>query len=211
MKTYNIAQFSKIVGVSVRTLQRWDREGRLKPTRTPTNRRVYTEKDVAQALGLTLSQAARRTVVYARVSSPAHKPDLDNQIRLLQQFCAASGFVVDEWIHEIGSGLNFTRPRFLHVVDGIVTGRIARLVVAHQDRLSRFGFELLQHLCATHDCHLVVMNSAQVSPEQELVQDMLMIVHCFSDRLYGLRNYRKALAKALKDDTSRQDTTPPHP
>jgi len=72
------------------------------------------------------------------------------------------------------------------------------VVVAHQDRLSRFGFELIRHLCATHDCHLVVMKSAQGSPEQELVQDMLTIVHCFAARLDGLRTYRKALAQALK-------------
>ena len=44
-----------------------------------------------------------------------------------------------------------------------------------------------------------------LSPEQELVQDLITITHCFSSRLYGLRNYRKALEKALKDDQSAQN------
>lgn len=210
MNTYNVAEFSKIVGVSVQTLQRWDREGRLKPARTPGNRRIYTDKDVAQALGRKISPIDRRTVAYARVSSQAQKPDLDNQVDLLQQFCAASGIVIGEFVKEIGGGLNFTRPKFLKIVDGIVTGRIECLVIAHKDRLARFGFELIRHLCETHNCKLVIMDNEAVSPEQEMVQDMLAIVHCFSARLYGLRNYRKALRKALENDTRTQDTPEPN-
>ena len=76
---------------------------------------------------------------------------------------------------------------------------------AHQDRLARFGYKLLSHLCQTHHCKLVVMNIEARSPEQELVQDLITITHCFSSRLYGLRNYRKALQKALKDDQSAQN------
>ena len=37
---------------------------------------------------------------------------------------------------------------------------------------------------------------------EEMVQDLMTIVHCFSCRLYGLRNYKKKLAEALKQDTS---------
>ena len=145
--------------------------------------------------------------MYARVSSQAQKPDLDNQEALLQQFCAASGIVVGEWVKEIGGGLNYTRPKFLKVIDGIVTGRIECIVIAHKDRLARFGFELISHLCATYNCKLVIMDNETVSPEQEMIQDMLAIVHCFSARLYGLHNYRKALQKALDNDTSPQDSS----
>ena len=72
------------------------------------------------------------------------------------------------------------------------------LVVAHQDRLARFGFALLQHLCRKHGCELLVLNTEQVSPEQEMVQDLMAITHCFSSRLDGLGNYRRALKEALK-------------
>jgi predicted site-specific integrase-resolvase len=54
------------------------------------------------------------------------------------------------------------------------------------------------------------MNTEQVSPEQELVQDLITITHCFSSRLYGLRNYRTALEKAIKDDQSAQDPLESH-
>jgi predicted site-specific integrase-resolvase len=45
----------------------------------------------------------------------------------------------------------------------------------------------------------VILNMETLSPEQELVQALLAIVHCFAAQLSGLRNYRKALKKALSD------------
>ena len=38
-------EFATMVGRSVKTLQRWDRDGILVAKRTPTNRRYYTEED----------------------------------------------------------------------------------------------------------------------------------------------------------------------
>jgi predicted site-specific integrase-resolvase len=51
----------------------------------------------------------------------------------------------------------------------------------------------------------VVLNERQLSPEQELVEDILSILHCFSARLYGLRKYQKQVAKAVQDKTKEQD------
>jgi putative resolvase len=211
MSIYNIRQCAERVGVSVKTLQRWDREGKLKPHRTPSNRRQYTEEHIRQALGLrgikTIKET-RKIVVYLRVSSQVQKRDLDNQRKAIEQFCAARGLIVDEWITEIGSGLNFKRPKFLELTDAIVAGQISTLIIAHKDRLARFGDDLLIHLCVTHQCDVLVLNQETLSPEQEMVQDLMTIIHCFSVRLYGLRNYQKSLKEALASyDTSTQDRT----
>ena len=199
MNTYNVTEFAKLLGVAVITLQRWDREGRLKALRTPSNRRLYTDEHLRQARGLS-PKAERLTIAYVRVSSQAQKPDLENQVRVLEDFCAANGWAVDQWVKEVGGGLNFKRPKFLKLIDLVMLGRAGRVVVAHKDRLARFGYDLLEHLCKVNGCGLVVMNQESLSPEQEMVQDMLAIVHCFSARLYGLRNYRKALREALAVD-----------
>lgn len=205
MNTYNAAQFAKLAGVSVKTLQRWDREGRLKPAaRTPGNRRLYTPEQLNQVLNR-VSKSKQVTIAYLRVSSQGQKPDLSNQRAALEQFCIARGIAVDEWISEIGGGLNFKRPKFSDLVDRIVRSELSTLVIAHKDRLARFGYELLAHLCETQGCQIVVLNTESLSPEQELVQDLMTIVHCFSSRLYGLRNYRKAIQKALTDDQGTQD------
>jgi len=102
--------------------------------------------------------------------------------------------------------MNFKRKQFLRLVDQILVGEVERLVLAHQDRLARFAYSLLVHLCQSHQCELLVMKTEELSPEQELVQDLITITHCFSSRLYGLRNYRKALEKALADDQCTQNS-----
>jgi putative resolvase len=207
---YTSGEFGKKIHVSVKTLQRWDRQGVLRAHRTMSNRRYYTQEDLHTILPEE-QQTRRRTVAYCRVSSAAQKPDLLNQRKHLAEFCQANALLVDEWISEIGGGLNFGRKRFLTLVDAIIAGEVAILVIAHKDRLARFGFPLLEHLCETHECRLLVMNTQELSPQQELVQDLMAITHCFSSRLYGLRTYRKALEKALKDEHGTPDQDEPHP
>jgi len=205
MSKYNSAQFANLAGVAVKTLQRWDREGRLKPTaRTLGNRRLYTPEQLNQVLNR-VSKIKQVTIAYLRVSSQGQKPDLSNQRAALEQFCIARGIAVDEWISEIGGGLNFKRPKFSDLVDRIVRSELSTLVIAHKDRLARFGYELLAHLCETHGCQIMVLNTETLSPEQEMVQTLMMIVHCFSSRLDGLRNYRKAIQEAMTDDQGAQD------
>lgn len=86
----------------------------------------------------------------------------------------------------------------IYTVDAIIARGVEQLILAYKDRLARFGFELLEHVCKQHNCELLVINSEQLSPEQEMVQDLMTIIHCFSSRLYGLQNYRKALKESLK-------------
>jgi putative resolvase len=203
---YTPAQFARRVNVSVKTIQKWDRLGILPAKRTITNRRYYTDEDLSAALRIPRVPSVRRTVAYCRVSSQAQKPDLANQKRILEQYCQQQHIEVDEWIMEIGGGMNFKRKQFLRLVDQILAGEVERLVLAHQDRLARFAYSLLVHLCQSHQCELLVMNTEELSPEQELVQDLITITHCFSSRLYGLRNYRKALEKAIADDQSTQNS-----
>ena len=129
---------------------------------------------------------------------------------MLEQECQRQGIEVEEWIMEIGAGMNAQAKAFLALVDAILEGHDERVVLAHQDRLARFGSQVLVHLCQTHQCELLVMNTEELSPEQELRQDLITITHWFSSRLYGLRTYRKAWKKAIADDQSAQDQASPH-
>lgn len=199
--TITISKAAEMVGVTVKTLQRWEREGRLVPVaRTKTNRRVYAIEQVRTFQGLRASgHVPTRVIAYCRVSSPAQKPDLQNQRVVLEQFCAARGLANLEVMTEIGGGLNFTRKKFVALMQAIEAREVQALVIAHKDRLVRFGFVWFAEFCASHGCELLVLNQETLSPEQEMVQDLMTIVHCFSSRLYGLRNYRKALNDALKE------------
>jgi len=196
--TFSVGEAARRLGKTVKTLQRWDRNGTLVAIKTPSGRRAYSVELLRKAMGLADETTDRTAVAYCRVSSQAQKPDLKNQRRVVEDFCIARGLANVEFIEEIGGGLNFKRKLFLSLVDRIIAGEVWRLILAHKDRLARFGFELLAHLCRTHKCELLVIDSEQLSPEVEMVNDLMAITHCFSSRLYGLRNYRRALKEALK-------------
>ena len=200
--TISTGKAAKLLGVTVKTLQRWEREGRLIPiARTDSNRRLYTELQLREFIGLRHAVAApTRLVAYCRVSSAAQKPDLANQRKVLEEFVVARGLANVEFVEEIGGGLNFKRKRFLALMDEIGRREVKTLILAHRDRLTRFGFEWFEYFAKSNECELLVLNQERLSPEQEMVQDLMTIVHCFSSRLYGVRNYRKKLDEALKKD-----------
>ena len=185
-------QAAQILGVHVSSLRRWETEGKLKAIRTPGGQRRYDLEEVEKATGQSKPVV---TVCYARVSTHSQRDDLERQIEFLR-----SRFPEAELLSDVGSGLNFRRRKFLCLLDRILTGDVQRLVVAHPDRLVRFGFELVKWFCERTDCELVVLNERKLSPEQELVADMLSIIHCFSSRLYGLRKYQKQVKEALQED-----------
>ena len=196
-----IGAAARRLGVTPKTLQRWDRCGSFSPlARSPTGLRLYSEAQIAERINLPLRAAPHRTIAYCRVSSAAQKPDLRNQRQILEEFCNARGLANVEYIEEIGGGLNFKRRHFLELTDAIGRGEVQTLVLAHRDRLTRFGFEWFERMAHRSGCEMLVLNQERLSPEQEMVQDMMTIVHCFSSRLYGLKNYRRQLNAALNKD-----------
>lgn len=201
--TLTVTATAKRLGVTVKTMQRWKREERLVPAgRTATNRRVYTAGQLSKYQGMRFAggQESTRAIAYCRVSSTTQKPDLRNQRRVLEDFCVAKGMANVEFIEEVGGGLNFKRKRFLRLMDDIGARQVKILVLAHRDRLTRFGFEWFEHYARHNGCEVLVLNQERLSPEQEMVQDLMTIIHCFSSRVYGLRNYKKKLKEALEQD-----------
>ena len=194
---YSPKQFGRMVGRTTQTLQRWDRVGILRAKRTPTDRRYYTHSDYLQIIGKT--PEVRVKVVYCRVSSSAQKSDLQSQKTATERFCIASGRTIQEKIEDIGSGLNYKRKGFLSLMDKVERGEVDEIIVAHKDRLVRFGFEWFERFCNQHGTQIVVMNSDSLSPEQEMTQDLLTVIHCFSSRLYGLRKYKKKILEMAVD------------
>jgi putative resolvase len=199
--TYSPKNFSKLVGVSVFTLQRWDRNGTLTAHRTPTKRRYYTHEQYLQYRGL-ISNEHGKTIAYARVSSPSQKKDLLMQKDALRAYCLEQKIQVDQWVEDIGSALNYTRKGFNQIIEEIELGHVKRVVIGYEDRFVRFGYDWFEAFCERHGTEIVVTNGEAFSPEQELVKDLLAIVTVFSARLHGLRSHTNAIRAAalLKDE-----------
>lgn len=195
---WKVAEFGKIIGVASSTLRRWESEGKLIPQRTLGNQRIYTEAHLSIAKNLKTGKSPHRVIVYCRVSSSGQKDDLQSQVRAMEQFCLAQGVTLTDSIQEIGGSLNFKRPKFLQIVKWAVEGEVRLLYVAHKDRLCRFGFELVEQILQWNGGKIVVANAETLSPHEELTQDLLSIVHCFSSRLYGLRKYKAKVKKIVE-------------
>ena len=193
--TYSPKEFGKLIGRTTNTLQKWDRQGILKAHRSPTNRRYSIHDQYVQYRGL-VAQEQGLTIVYSRVSSVAQKPDLVKQINALETYCQQQSIKVDEWMSDIGSGLNYKRKQFNRLMEMIELGQVRRLIIAHRDRLVRFGYDYFEAFCQRHHTEMVVITGEYLSPEHELVRDLMAIVSVFSARLHGLRSYRNVLKEA---------------
>lgn len=191
MSNYRINEFAARVGRSVQTIRRWEREGKLTAKRLPSGHRYFDESDVRLLMGGTPDK--KDVVVYCRVSSSGQKDNLASQLAAMQTYCLAAAIPVDQWIEEIGSGMNFKRKHFLSLMDRIQRGEIQKLLVAHKDRLMRFGFDLFHHIAIENGCEIIVVNQESLSPQQEMVEDFMAIVHTFSCRLYEIRKYKSTL------------------
>lgn len=198
MNIYRPHEFGELIGKSTHTLQVWDRKGILKAHRSPTNRRFYTHDQLSEIMGVKVDK--RIAVSYCRVSSPGQKDDLLSQQKAVADFCVGAGIAVDEAIVEVGGGLNLKRKQFVRIMSLVEARAIHTLVIAHKDRLARFGMDWFGYYLEQHGCKLVIINNEALSPESEMVQDLMAIIHCFSCRLYGLRRYKKIIKEAISDN-----------
>ena len=199
MKIYRVAAFAAKIGVHKNTVKAWSLNGKLPARRTPSGHRYYTDADVDRYFGVERAQEQGRTAVYCRVSSRSQRDDLRSQQQAMETFYLGAGIAVDEWLTEIGGGLEFQRPVFRTLMEQIENRELGLLLVAHQDRLCRFGFDWFAYFAERHGCEIRVVNQPSLSPQAEWVEDLVAVVDTFSCRLPSLRRYRKPIRDAAVD------------
>lgn len=193
IKNYKPKDFAELLGVSVKTLQRWDRNGILKANRTPTDRRYYTYEQYLQFKGIQTDNDIRDIVIYARVSTRNQKDDLHNQVEFLKQFCNAKGIIVNQCIEDFGSGLNYNRKKWNKLLEEVMENKIKTIIISSEDRFIRFGYDWFERFCKKFNTEIIIVNNESLSPNEELVQDVVSILHVFSCRLYRLRKYKNQI------------------
>ncbi len=94
--------------------------------------------------------------------------------------------------------------------------KIKTIVISSKDRFIRFGYDWFEKFCEKFHTKIMIVTNETLSPNEELVQDMISILHVFSYRLYGLRKYKnqikedEEIVKELQNGTksnTRTDTT----
>lgn len=202
---YKPKEFAELIGVSVKTLQRWDNDNKLKAYRTPTNRRYYTYEQYLKYTGKTDVNDKRKIVIYTRVSTSNQKEDLKNQVEFLRQYANAKGIIVDEVIEDYGSGLNYNRKKWNKLIDECMENKVKTIIISHKDRFIRFGYDWFERFLSKFEVSFIIVNNESLSPQEELVQDIISILHIFSCRIYGLRKYKNKIRKDEEVEKSIQN------
>lgn len=206
MKKYKVGEFAKLLNITVKTLQNWDKQGTLKAYRTPTNQRFYTEGQLNQVLGLSNEKQEEKLglkIGYCRVSTHNQKSSLQNQEEILRNYTNAKGVILDEVLSDIGSGINYNRKNFNKILELVEAEEISEIYVTYKDRFVRFGFDWFNTFCEKHGAKIIPLNQPSTSPEEELDEDLLNIVTVFSARSHGLRTYKKQLEQNLNETNSK--------
>lgn len=190
---YKPKDFAELLNVSVKTLQRWDRDKILIAKRTPTDRRYYTYDQYLEFKGVTNDSNAKKKIIYTRVSTNNQKDDLKNQVKFLLDFANAKGIIIDETIEDIGSGLNYNRKKWNKLIEHCMENKIDSIMITHKDRFIRFGYEWFERFLGKYNVKIIVVNNETLSPNEELVQDIISILHVFSCKIYGMRKYKKKI------------------
>lgn len=195
-KLYPMHEAIKILGVSLRTLQRWDNAGKIRIVRTPGGRRRVPESEMKKLLGEQEPIFVSRVLaIYARVSSHEQKAkgDLDRQVEQVRKRFDHRLFDDVMVITDVSSGLNDRRRGLLQLMRMARKREITDLAISYKDRLTRFGFNYLKTYFESYGVKIQVVNDEgnKKSVYEELVEDLLSIVTSFSGKLYGIRSKKK--------------------
>jgi len=194
----------ELLGVTTKTIQRWDKEGKINIIRTPGGRRRIPLSEVERLQGRKKNQPVQRKLaVYARVSSNEQKQkgDLDRQIEFLKKKTETHFLLVDT-ITDVGSGLNDKRNGLLKLMKLAKNKEITDIAIRYKDRLTRFGYGYLEQYFESHDVTVHVLDEQKEikSVQEELADDLISIITSFSGRLYGLRSGKhKELKNTVKE------------
>jgi predicted site-specific integrase-resolvase len=194
----SIGQAAVLVGVAISTLRRWEAEERFIPTlRTKGGHRRYSLSEIeSEFLGKTPKNEARKTILYARVSSHDQKEDLKRQIDTLEDYSKEKNFV-SETISDLGSGLNFKKKGLNSLITQVCSGSVERLILTHKDRLLRFGSPLLFKICSYFNTEVVILGEEkEKSFEETLAADVVEIITVFTSKVYGKRSHSNRRKKA---------------
>ena len=205
-----ILEASKITGLSIQTIRKLGDKKEIKCFKTPSGHRRFNKQDLekfcdSNTINEEKSENTQVNYIYTRVSSKKQLDDLSRQIKYIQQQKPEYSSYIS--ISDIASGINFKRKGLQTILDSCLQGVIGEVIVAHRDRLSRFGFDLIKFIIEKAGGTITVIDDTQhKSTEQELAEDLLSIIHIYSCRQMGKRSYK---TKQCKGTENKNDTDEP--
>jgi putative resolvase len=189
---------SKILGVHQRTLYQWDKKNLIDVVRTPGGKRLYDvdkflknhvlkNENINEISEIEINDQ-KLNICYIRVSTNGQKDDLQRQKEYMEK--NYKDYLI---IEDIGSGLNLNKKGLRKIINLAIKGKINKLVIAHKDRLVRFGYELIEDIIKEYSGGEIIIAEKKddfKKPEEELVNDVLQIMNVYVAKMNGLRRYK---------------------
>lgn len=194
----------EILQISRSTLRRYRNKGILKARELPTGQFDF---DADSVYLLKNGRSKRQTVLYGRVSTYKQRTDLKNQMQELADFARAKGYTVDGVYQDIASGISFkNRRNFFKMLSLILDGKVERVIITHKDRLSRVGYELFEYLFKNYATKIEVVSdeASQKTDEEELFEELVSLLHCFSMRMYSHNHAERQLIETTLGQTAKK-------
>ena len=195
---------SELMGVHQRTLYNWEEKGLIETIRSRGGKRFYNVEKYLNEKICNDENKNKNTILcndldeldkgkeklnicYVRVSSNGQKDDLERQKNVMVKL-----YPKHKIIEDIGSGLNLNKRGIKKIINLAIEGKINELVVAYKDRLTRFGFELIEELIEKYSKgKITILNDKElIEPEEELVKDVMSILNVYVAKMNGLRKYK---------------------
>ena len=195
----SIQKVSRMLGVTVKTLKIWDAENKLKSSfRTAGGHRRYKLSDIEEFIERT-GKAHERVFIYCRVSTKkqADSGNLIRQEERLVSYCQTKKYEVVTIYKEVASGINDNRRALMKMFERL--SEVKKIVIEYDDRLARFGYNYLKSYAQSHSVEIeAVEENEKREANEEMVNDLVSVVTCFSAKIYGARGGRK-IKKALNE------------
>lgn len=185
------------------TLNRYVREGKINVTKLANGRYEYDDSDIFRFIGKQQIQHNTKIISYSRVSTQSQKEHLKNQTQRIYESCVSRGIKLDKQFEDIGSGMSSERSGFDKVCQMIFHGDVELLVIENKDRLTRFGFDMLEKFFSYFGCKILILNDSleNKSYEQELTDDLISVIHYFTMKSYSHRRKLNKLRREIEDES----------
>ena len=205
-KFLTVQEASLYTGIGIQTIRKMADSKKISCFKTDTGHRRINRESLQRLCNLDIPvetsgenqkpETSRQNYLYTRVSSRKQVDDLSRQVEYVQRPEYANYML----IQDIGSGINFKRKGLQTILDACIQNTIGEVVVAHKDRLSRFGFDLIESIIIKGGGKITLLDVPEnKSSEQELADDLLSIVHIFSCRQMGKRSYKRNQEVPIQD------------
>ena len=191
----NRKEASKMLNVHYHTLYKLAEKKEIE-TIKKGDRQYYNVKKYLKEKGIIETVKNRKYICYCRVSSQKQKEDLLRQIEYMKR-----EYPYHEIITDIASGLNYERPGLKKILKYATDGIVEELVVAYKDRLTRFGFEMIDWLIKekSNGKIKILNNNEELTPTEEITKDIISIMNIYTAKVNGLRKYKKQIQKELNN------------